>query len=263
MRANIVIKFFLFTYIWSFSLWALTIFTSDSLDGPFSYGTYILGGLAPMLFGLYFSHKDGGRIRLVNLFNSAICPKKIKGKWYLVIFGLVPLATVLAIALFYILGWGTYDTGSMASLLSNPVSVLSMAMFLLLFGPFPEELGWRGLAMPQLVKGMDWARASVIVGVGWAIWHIPLLFINGTYQNGLLDISSVIVADFFLQFIALSVLTGWIWHNNGQSVLSAILFHFSTNFYGELLELPPGIMPIRTLIEFIILFIILLHNKRH
>lgn len=56
---------------------------------------------------------------------------------------------------------------------------LALALFL---GPV-EELGWRGLALPLLQRKYAPLNAGLIVGLIWAVWHIPAFLIGGTPQS--------------------------------------------------------------------------------
>ena len=38
-----------------------------------------------------------------------------------------------------------------------------------------EEIGWRGLLAPELLKYMSFTKASLVSGFVWASWHSPLL----------------------------------------------------------------------------------------
>ncbi|WP_256253107.1 CPBP family intramembrane glutamic endopeptidase [Paenibacillus sp. UNC496MF] len=58
-------------------------------------------------------------------------------------------------------------------------------MFLLgslLGGPFGEEPGWRGYALPKLQEKYRILGASLILGVLWTMWHLPFFFIQGTFN---------------------------------------------------------------------------------
>lgn len=52
----------------------------------------------------------------------------------------------------------------------------------MLAGPIPEELGWHGYALAGLQVRFSALWASLVLGVIWALWHVPLYFIEGTYQ---------------------------------------------------------------------------------
>lgn len=59
---------------------------------------------------------------------------------------------------------------------------VAASVFWLFFGPAPEELGWRGYALDGLQARMNALFASLILGVVWSLWHLPLFFIKGTWQ---------------------------------------------------------------------------------
>ncbi|MCQ8195155.1 CPBP family glutamic-type intramembrane protease [Streptomyces rugosispiralis] len=63
-------------------------------------------------------------------------------------------------------------------------------------GPLSEEPGWRGTAYPRMRASMGRFRVGLVLGVIWAVWHLPLFFIDGTVQNelGLKSPSGVLFA---------------------------------------------------------------------
>src|SRR4029078_11284240 len=40
--------------------------------------------------------------------------------------------------------------------------------------PLGEEPGWRGTAQPPLLNGRSVVAGSLILGLVWAMWHLPL-----------------------------------------------------------------------------------------
>ena len=42
---------------------------------------------------------------------------------------------------------------------------------------FGEEIGWRGLLVPELVKVTSFTKTALIIGIVWAAWHIPGIFL--------------------------------------------------------------------------------------
>ena len=83
-----------------------------------------------------------------------------------------------------------------------------------------EELGWRGFALPRLLKSFSPLVASLGVGVLWAAWHIPL-FMSGELPWA--DAASLVV---------LSILFTAVFVRTKQSVLIAFLMHAAFNAAG-------------------------------
>jgi uncharacterized protein len=113
--------------------------------------------------------------------------------------------------------------------------------FLLVFGPVPEEIAWRGIGLHELHTRTDWGflRVQGVVGILWAVWHVPLFFIPGSYQASL-GVFTPRFWMFFGNIIFLSFLIGWSYLRSGGSVPAAIIFHYTVNLTGEMfdLELP-------------------------
>lgn len=105
-----------------------------------------------------------------------------------------------------------------------------------MFGPIPEELGWRGYALDRLQVKHTALNASLILGMVWALWHLPLFFIEGTYQQRL-GVGTWFFWNFMLSVAIGSVIQTWVFNNTNRSTLAAILLHFTGNFVGELFAL--------------------------
>jgi membrane protease YdiL (CAAX protease family) len=96
---------------------------------------------------------------------------------------------------------------------------LAIALFL---GPI-EEFGWRGLALPLLQRRFTPFWAGLILGIIWAVWHIPAFLIGGTPQ------SAWAFAPYFAGIIASSVIMTALFNDSRGSLLTAVLIHFQTN----------------------------------
>ena len=85
-----------------------------------------------------------------------------------------------------------------------------------------EELGWRGLMLPELQKKINATYSSIIVGIVWALWHLPLFFIIGVsqYQGNFYL--------FALSTIMYSFLLTWFF-NNTKSIVISVVFHAMLN----------------------------------
>ncbi len=97
----------------------------------------------------------------------------------------------------------------------------ALAMALLL-GPI-EEFGWRGLALPLLQRRFAPFWAGLILGLIWAVWHIPSFLIGGTPQ------SAWAFGPYFIGMVAICIILTGLFNAAKGSLLIAYLFHFQVN----------------------------------
>lgn len=93
---------------------------------------------------------------------------------------------------------------------------LALALFL---GPI-EEFGWRGLALPLLQRRFAPFWAGLILGIIWALWHIPSFLISGMPQT------TWAAGPYFAGIIAISVILTPFFNASRGSLLIAVLYHF-------------------------------------
>jgi membrane protease YdiL (CAAX protease family) len=105
-------------------------------------------------------------------------------------------------------------------------------VFFLVYNGLGEEIGWRGLALPVLQQHLGSLGANIVVGVIWALWHLPLFWLRGSYQYG----DSILI--FVLLLTCWSIVMGMLVNKCGGSILVAILFHESANFIAFTLRYP-------------------------
>jgi hypothetical protein len=106
-----------------------------------------------------------------------------------------------------------------------------MILMLTIFAGMGEEFGWRGFALPRLQARYNALVSSLIVGVFWSLWHIPLFFVEGTaqYQWGL-DAGLIPAVLMYSSFvISLAIQLTWVFNNTKGSVLLAAVLHGAGN----------------------------------
>lgn len=104
-------------------------------------------------------------------------------------------------------------------------AALPLLLVLVLTDGLGEELGWRGFLLPRQLQHLSRLWASCLLGVIWALWHLPLFYTDGAALAG----SSFLVM--LLEFPAVSILYTWIFEHTHGSALIAVLLHAATNWW--------------------------------
>lgn len=259
MKATWSTKYFIFTLLYSFGLWMIPMILG--LDSVLSYILYALGGIIPSTIAIILLYKTKDKEYIKSFWTRVLNFKLIKNKWYLFIILFIPLTNIAAMLVNYYIYGIKSDFSNLINYIENPLKLIVLIPYILIFGPIVEELGWRGFALDHLEKKYEWFISSLIISLFWALWHIPLFFIEGTYQYSLLQSSYIYVIDFMVGLLPCSIIMGYIYYKNNNSILSAILFHFTINFYGQIFNIPNEIKLYRTVAMFVGVFIVLIFAK--
>lgn len=228
--------YFLATYLWSGIFGGLAILLELSMESALGLVLVLLAAVGPMFTGIAFTYLTRDREGRRDYWKRIVSFKRIPAKWYLVIFLFVPILNGLA-ALLDVLTGGTGATWGEAALnvLTNPSSIIISILFATLF-PFIEELGWRGYLLDRLQDKYSALVSSLVLGVLWSLWHLPMFFVRDSYQSSL-GIGTPAFWLFFTGVIPLNFAFTWIYNNTNRSTLAVILFHAMVNFTGELFAL--------------------------
>jgi membrane protease YdiL (CAAX protease family) len=183
---------------------------SGASGPPWAIALYILGGFTPSLVALYLTWRAKGLRALW----KRLDPRTVSLKWHAAILGIVVLGTIGQLIVIQLLGYA-FD----ASLF---LTRLTMLLPLLILGPLSEELGWRGYALERLLTRWNALASSLILGVVWSLWHLPLFYIVGTSQT-LYDLSFL---GFLVGTTTTSILYTWAYNNTGGSIWSAVFTHW-------------------------------------
>ena len=164
--------------------------------------------------------------RFAKLLSSILSPRS--AWWtYLVAVLMFPVASALGSGLVSLLGG---DVGSQPQVLAEGswTGILIVFGITLLFsGPLGEEIGWRGWLLPTLQVRLSPLLSSLIVGVVWGLWHLPL-HLRGVYDVGM----GTGLAGFALRIASsclLAVIFTWLYNRSRGGLLVVILLHTSVN----------------------------------
>jgi membrane protease YdiL (CAAX protease family) len=136
----------------------------------------------------------------------------------------------LIFALIYLLFGG--EAPGLASTYTIPIFVLDLFISLI-SGPLNEEAGWRGYALPRLESRFSALISSIILGILWGFWHLPLYLVETRLPFYI----------FIFLNIVLSILITWGYNNTKGSLVIAVLFHYCFNFVGTYIAGKLGLLP--------------------
>jgi membrane protease YdiL (CAAX protease family) len=97
----------------------------------------------------------------------------------------------------------------------------------LIGGAIAEETGWRGYALPRLLKSKSALTSSLTIGLIWAAWHLPISLIPGA--NFPVPLSPLVFGVFSLNAVFLSVIMTWLFTNTRGSIFICYLYHALLN----------------------------------
>src|SRR5512139_626031 len=145
-----------------------------------------------------------------------------KPVYYLIAFLLPILYAGIAYGVVWLLGLGKVDTSALGgSFLTALLSALTLGLIQSIILAAGEEIGWRGLLVPQLARLNTFTRTALISGVIWGIWHLPLI-ITGDYSGGAPVWYSI--ACFMVLVVGVSFAFAWLRLASG-SLWPAVLLH--------------------------------------
>ena len=205
------------------------------INGIFS--VLFTGGLAlgPAISAIIVTSIESGKSGVRELFGRTV-KWRVGVQWYLAAL-FVPLILYLCAGGLHLLLWGSFlidplnrypfrDYLSQYSA-HNPILVAIVFFWFILFlGGGLEELGWRGYALPKLQSRYKYGaiKSSLIIGVFWGFWHLPLFFIPGSPQNG------YFFPAYLMGTVGLAFILTWV-YNNTHSIFVVILLHTMENFW--------------------------------
>ena len=218
--------FFLVAFGWAWLFWVPTALIAQGWSAPsglenFLNSPFNLAAWGPLIAALFVTFLEEGKAGVKKLLKRGL-DFKFGLAWYLIVFLLFPVLIGGSLLLAVLTGEAVPEMPALANPLAIPIAFVYIFF---LGGPLQEEFGWRGYALERLQERWSALLSSLVVGIAWGAWHLPLFFMPRQefyYQRPIWGL--------ILSTTLVSVLFTWVYNNTNRSVLAMLLFHTMFNW---------------------------------
>lgn len=222
--------FFFLTFIYSWTLWLPFVLEGLGLIKPsetlaaLMTPAIILGAFAPLLAAVTMIARQSGWSEVKQFFRQSLS-FRVKAI-YVVLSLLLPL--IITAGTHYIANFSGIDSLPNTFLPENlpvPTIILIIPYFVLMLvvGGGQEEFGWRGYAQEPLQQRLGIFWGSIVLGVVWGIWHLPLWLMPGEGH------SYYPFLAFLIYTISTSLIMAWLYNASGKKLIIPWIIHAMGN----------------------------------
>ena len=249
------VLFFALAYLFTWMFWIPAAFAPENLGA----GLMLIGLFAPAVVSTVFVLVSGSDLLKKDLKVKLFGFYKVK--WRNVFLAVLQFAGIVFCSILLSLAFGQpLSQFSFTKDFSFTGVGVASALLTVTIASIIEEVGWKGYCEDSIGAYMNWFWESMIFGALWSLWHLPLLFIHGTYQAGLM-VNPLYVVNFFVSGIPLGFIITWVYLVSDRSILACMIYHLFVNFMQEKIAMTPETKCVETLVVTIVAAVIVLMNK--
>ena len=249
------VKFFALAYLFTWIFWIPAAFLPENIG----FALMAAGLLAPAAVSTLFVLLSKSDALKRDLRNKLIGFYKVR--WANVFLAVLVFAAIVVCSILLSLLFGqSLDQFAFTEDFSFTGVGVGSALITILAASVIEEVGWKGYCEDSIGEYMNWFWESMIFGALWSLWHLPLLFIKGTYQAGLM-VDPLYVVNFFVSGIPLGFIITWVYLASDRSILACMVFHLFVNFMQEKIAMTPETKCVETVVVTAAAAIIVLAKK--
>ena len=249
------VLFFALAFLFTWIFWIPAVFVPENLGA----GLMFIGLLAPAVVSTLFVLLSGSEKLKKDLKNKLIGFYRVR--WRNVILATAVFAAIVAGSILLSLAFGqSLNQFSLTEDFSFTGIGIAGAMLTIILASILEEVGWKGYCEDSIGNYMNWFWESMIFGAIWSLWHLPLIFIKGTYHAGL-TVNPLYVINFFVSAVPMGFIITWVYLASDRSILACMVFHLFVNFMQEKIAMTPETKCVETIVVTIAAAIIVLKEK--
>lgn len=216
-----------------------------------------LGLLSPL--GVVYLLTKNNRILRKDISSRFFNIKNIKSTYLLLACLIMPISITIAQTISLLFGYSP-DQFLITGNFSFDSGIFPV-WFLLIIAPLIEELAWHSYGTDSLHSKFNLFNTSIIFGIMWGIWHMPLSTIRDYYQNNLVNEGLIYSINFLVSIIPFVLLMNWLYYKTGRNILIVIIFHITAGFFNELFAPHPDTKIIQTILLILLAIIVIIKEK--
>ena len=217
------------TFLFSWAAWlpvvVAELHTTETAAGSI---LFFIGGFGPSIVGTVFllTSRDFGGLR--ELLSRTFSFRRIPMRTLVPAVLAYPALFLGVSVVFLLFGGNLPEFGGFAGLFESAPALVGGILLTLFLGPLSEEIGWRGFMLPLVQSRRGALVGSLVVGLVWWAWHIPLFFMDGTLHatQGFFSAFSI---GYLITVVSYSVFFTWLYNQTKSSIWIAVIAHFSIN----------------------------------
>jgi hypothetical protein len=242
-----IVSFFFIAYAFTWNLHGLIIrYRLPFRQSSKSYAQvlYFVGLCGPLVAALLSAFMFYGQAGIIGLLSgSLIC--NVSWAWY--VLAIAPIGIIYSLSVFL---YGLWQKNRVTLFKMPPKSVLVLTLSQV-WVVVAEEFGWRGFALPHLQGLFGWLLGTLVLGILWALWHLPMFLAPGSNQYGSSFPKYVYALTVWSFFMAM------LYYQTNGSVLICMIFHAAANLWGLTLNVSEKAERIAMLLYLPVLFVAL------
>ncbi|MDR1131296.1 MAG: CPBP family intramembrane metalloprotease [Oscillospiraceae bacterium] len=252
------VRFYVTAFIFTWLFWfAAAYIVRHGGDEGTGMALMLLGLIVPSVTAMFTVLLSGSKALKRDLRNKLIGLFRVK-----------PSNVIISIAVFFVIIVVSILLSTLFGQSLNQFAVADFsfsaggsALLTIILAALFEELGWRGYAEDSIAAYCSWVKESVVFGLVWGLWHMPLFLIPDTYHYNILAQSPWFMVNFFVSVMPIGFLFTWVYVKNHRSILACMIFHFFVNFLQEKIAMTQTTKCVETVVLFIAAAIVVAYNR--
>lgn len=163
-------------------------------------------------------------------------------RWQGLSYILPPAVCLVVYGLVWLTGIGGFSADGLTATFSQNLGGMKLPFGLVLallatvgflqgaFFALGEEIGWRGLLVPELARVTSFTKTALISGLLWAVYHYPVILFADYHSKAP---KAYALVAFTWMIVAASFVFAWLRLKSG-SVWTAVILHASHNLFIQL-----------------------------